>query len=287
VIEHVRDAARRGLNASMPVLLSRYRASVIARKTRATGARPRNPGAGFPATVLSIYRYENAPILRAFLGEQPLEPRQLRLWALDRPHPDLERCTLGVGQGGKFDLLNQMLESEPVPDDHHVVVADDDVLFMRGDLRRLVGLAQDASLGLTQPAHAIGSHWNHPITRRRLLSVARLTTYVEIGPVFVVGPEWRSRILPFPSGIGLGFTLDMVQWAQLRHEGCRLGVADAVRVLHCHPAGRSYDWEAEMQPLRDHLASVGAETPWELQRDLATWRPWAHRPPWLRTRGGQ
>jgi hypothetical protein len=211
----------------------------------------------------------------------------VRLWALDRPYPDLEHRTLGAGAGGKFDLLNRLFETDDIPSDDYVVVvvADDDVLVVRGDLRRLVRLARKASLGLVQLAHAVGSFWNHPITRRRLLSVARLTTYVEIGPLFLVNPEWRSRVLPFPAGIGLGFTRDMVEWSRLSEEGCRRGIPDAVRVLHTAQPGRSYDWEAEMRPLRDYLASAGAQTPWELQRDLAVWRPWASWPPWLGTRG--
>lgn len=236
-----------------------------------------------------VYRHRNAAFVQRLMGQCGDLSLHVVLWALDRPHPGLEPFTVGSGPGGKFDLVNAMLSSGSVPAGEHLVVADDDVVLARGDLRRLIDVVKAAGFGLAQPAHARHSYATFPVTRRRRLSIARLGNFVEIGPLFVVAPEWRSRVVPFPEGVGLGWGLDL-RWMALADEGCSLGVVDRVTLRHCRPIGGGYDTTTETARLRQVLAqlAVADDAPLldavtGLQRDTATWRPWHRRPPWRPT----
>lgn len=239
------------------------------------------------AMLLSIYRRANAPILAELLRPALAAGWRVRLWALDDVEPRLEEWTIGSGPGAKFDLLNGLLQEAA---EGALVVADDDVAFGRTSVVAFADLAARAGFGISQPAHAFRSHRSHRVTLRRPLSRARLTTFVEIGPLFAVSAEWRARVAPFPDGIGMGWGLEL-SWMDLQDEGCRLGIVDAVPMRHLSPVGGAYVPQAESERLAGLLAERGVagarELRWrELQRTLATWRPWQSAPPWDGLSGG-
>jgi hypothetical protein len=180
----------------------------------------------------------------------------------------------------KFDLVNGLIAARPPAPGDHVVVADDDVVFVRGNLVAFVATAESAGLDLAQPAHVLRSNISHRITWRRPLSTARLTSFVEIGPLVAIAPEWRDRIVPFPAGVGMGWGLDL-QWADLRDEGCRLGIVDATPIRHLSPFATAYVPDEEIAKLTQLLEERGAPGWKGVRRTLATWRPWRKRPPWL------
>jgi hypothetical protein len=153
-------------------------------------------------------------------------------------------------------------------------------------LPRFVGLADRAGLGLAMPAHVAYSHYSHRLTRRRRSSAVRLTTYVEIGPILAVSPGWRPRVMPFPTGVGLGWGAELA-WMPLRFEGCRLGIVDATPVLHTVRPGRHYDQRSEMARTVEALRRAGMPdvgSPRQqmdsIQRVLATWPRWRAGPTW-------
>jgi hypothetical protein len=153
---------------------------------------------------------------------------------------------------------------------------------VRGDLVSFVSTASRAGLDLAQPAHVWWSNISHRITWLRPLSRARLTTFVEIGPIFAVSPAWRDPILPFPEGVGMGWGLEL-QWLDLRKEGCRLGIVDSTPVRHLTRFATAYAPEEEIERLTRLLEERGAPGWRGLRRTLATWRPWRRRPPWLQS----
>jgi hypothetical protein len=256
----------------------------LARATRRTG---RSLGLEGPATatLLAVYRAENTPLVETLLAQCGGLKLDVRLWALDRPSPSLVSATLGCGRAGKFDLLNRLLAASPCPPSHPVIVADDDVILRRGTLARLLTIVDRAGLDLAQPAHESYSFHTHAMTRRRRWSVAQRSTTVEIGPLLVIGPAWRHRILPFPSHLGLGWGLEL-DWMGLGSEGCRIGMVDEVSIVHLRPIGTAYDQRTEMQRLEDRLRRLGvAGTDVRTQirsllRREQTWRPWQRRSPW-------
>jgi hypothetical protein len=237
-------------------------------------------GLELTATVYAVYRRRNAGVLERLLAPALAAGWAARLWALDERDPALDGLTAGVGPGTKFELVNRLVGEAPPEPGARVVVADDDAQFVRGSLVSFVGKAASAGLGLAQPAHVLWSNISHRITWMRPLSAVRLTTFVEIGPIFAVAPAWRDRVLPFPDDVGMGWGLEL-QWMDLREDGCRLGIVDATPIRHLSPFATAYAPDEEIAKLTRLLEERGAPGWHGLRKTLATWRPWRSQAPWL------
>ncbi|HXF98345.1 MAG TPA: hypothetical protein VNJ46_07005 [Gaiellaceae bacterium] len=239
---------------------------------------------GREASLIGIYRRRNAPAVRALVEAVRAEGWVTAWWALDEPEPSLAEQTVGAGAGPKLMLLNELvrrLDGDP----GWLVVADDDVVFTRGGPVELVELCERGQLDLAQPARSDDNsrfEFNvaHPITRARRLSTVRLTTFVEVGPLFVVGPTRRDRFLPFPEQRGMGWGVEL-DWYERWRGGCRLGIVDAVQVAHTGEPGADYDFASEADRVHRELAERGFDGWKDVQRTLACWRPWRRRPPWI------
>jgi hypothetical protein len=232
------------------------------------------------ATVYCVYRQRNSAVLERLLAPAIDAGWTVVLWALDEPDASLAELTAGSGPGTKFELVNRLLDDQPPDSTDHVVVADDDAVFVRGSLVSFVATAAKAGLDLAQPAHVLWSNISHRITWMRLLSRARLTSFVEIGPIFTVAPAWRDRVVPFPEDVGMGWGLEL-QWIDLREGGCRLGIVDSIPIRHLSRFATAYAPDEEVARLTRLLEERGAPGWRGLRRTLATWRRWQKRPPWL------
>jgi hypothetical protein len=230
--------------------------------------------------LYSVYRRKNAAVMDRFLTPARYAGWPVRLWALDEEAPSLAAETLGAGAGTKFELVNGLLEDAPPGAGDHVVVADDDAVFVRGSIVSFLRKAASADFGLAQPAHVPWSNISHRITWMRPFSNARLTTFVEIGPIFAVAPRWQKCVFPFPDGLGMGWGLEL-DWMDLQPRGCRLGIVDSTPIRHLSPYATAYTADAEFEKLTRLLEERGAPGWRGLQRTLATWRPWQSRAPWL------
>lgn len=266
-------AARRASWRVADVSANAFTATSLSRAGSASSPAP-------PAVLLSVYRRANAALIGELVTTALDAGWRVALWALDEPVPELASLTAGVGLGSRTELLNRLYAAAAPSAEQFVVVADDDALLVKGGLVELVALADRGGLGLAQPAHDPSSFFSHHITVALPWSVARHTSFVEIGPLLVISPLWRSRVLPFPAGYGMGWGLDLL-WPELEREGCRLGIIDAVRVRHLDPPASAYDASEERdrveRMLRErHVTSMG-----QAGRSMPTWRPWQHRPPWI------
>jgi hypothetical protein len=230
------------------------------------------------AAVVGVYRARNAGRVRALVEPALARGWPVAWWALDEVVDDLRGLTVGSGPGPRLTLLNRLLDRAG-PDAEWLVVSDDDVRFERGDVARLVSLAARAGLDLVQPARSDPGA-DHGITAARRLSRARRTSFVEIGPLFAVGPRWRDRLLPFPEERGMGWGLEL-DWLRLFREGCELGIVDAVRVRHEGERGEEYDDAGEIDRVHAELESLGYRTWADVQVTLGTWRPWQRSPGWV------
>lgn len=233
-----------------------------------------------PAMALfSIYRRANEGNVRAMIDGAGAGSI-VALHALDEVAPSLRECTVGVGPGLRMELIDALWRGRRPPDDHYVVVADDDVVFPGAGIGMLVDVAHRAGLDLAMPAHAPGSHHTFRVTRQRAAATVRLTKFVEVGPVMVASPRILRRIRPFPPSPGMGWGLD-VRWSSLSGEGFRLGVVDAVPVIHLGEVGAAYSRPAEEARLLDACRDVGVSSAYELAHEVGPpWRPWHRRPPW-------
>ena len=239
------------------------------------------PSSAHPASLVGIYRARNARYVRAV--SEPAHERGWKVawWALDEIVDELAEWTVGTGAGVRLPLLNEVLRLSE-SSEGWLVISDDDVVFDRGDVLALVSLSTHAELDLAQPARS-EKDVDHVITAARRLSVARRTSFVEIGPLFAVGPGWRDRIVPFPEERGMGWGLEL-EWHELHREGCELGIVDAVRVRHMGQRGEGYDFRADVHRVHAELEERGFAGWSDVQKTLATWRPWQRSPGWLRGR---
>jgi hypothetical protein len=233
---------------------------------------------GVPALV-GVYRSRNAECVRRLVEPALTRGWTVVWWALDEVVDDLSSVTAGSGPGPRLALLNRALERIRTRE-NWVVVSDDDVVFERGDVAGLVSLVERARLDLAQPARS-DPGVDHGITMFRRLSRARRTSFVEIGPMFVVGPRWRDRILPLPEARGMGWGLEL-EWFDLFREGCALGIVDAVRVRHDGARGEDYDDAGEIERVHAELEANGYRGWSDVQATLGTWRPWQRSPRWGR-----
>ncbi len=250
---------------------------------RALARRVADP-AGHPVSgrvrVCCVYRARNAATVARLVTEAAARGWEVRCWALDRVAPPLAAVTVGVGPGAKFPLANALVGDPAAADaPEWVVVADDDVVFVGGGLADLLAVAEAGGLDFVQPAHVERSHRELEFTVRRPLSTARATTFVEIGPLFAVRRPWTTRVLPFPPEHTMGWGLEL-EWHDLAAEGMRLGIVDGVPIRHLSPVGRGYAKDEQRRRLDALLAARGLRSVLEVQRTVATWRPWQRRPPW-------
>ena len=179
-----------------------------------------------------------------------------------------------AGDRGKFENLNALLEEHPVQGYDWLVVIDDDVALPSGFLDGFVFLAERFGLRLAQPAHARRSHAAWEVTRRRSRSVARETSYVEIGPVFAFQAAVFDLLLPFPA-LRAGWGLDLHWAAVAREHGWPIGVIDATPIRHgLRRIAASYDRQAAIEEERQFLATRPYVTASEAQRTLATHGSW-------------
>ncbi|MGL6279600.1 MAG: hypothetical protein ACRC50_08625 [Gaiella sp.] len=232
-------------------------------------------------TVVGIYRARNAPLVAELLAPVLARGWAAAWWALDEPSAELSGVTIGSGSGEKLPLLQTTIERSGRTSGS-LVLSDDDIAFRDGDLPTLVELSRRAGLGLAQPAHVSGSHVGHGITRQRSRSRVRLTTFVESGPLVVIDDAWVDRVVPLPVERRMGWGIEL-EWADLRQDGCRLGIVDAVSIEHLGKVATEYDDGPERARIQADFAARGITSWSDVQQEIAVWRPWQRRPPWLRS----
>jgi len=227
-----------------------------------------------PNAIVGVYRQRNADHVLRLLEPALAAGWPTAWWALDGVHPDLAEYTIGEGSGEKLPLVNRTLER--LPPATWTVISDDDVEFRRGDVVEFVGTCEALQFDLAQPARARGTHTSHKVTEAPRRSRARLTTFVEGGPLYAVGSRYRERILPLPEHLGMGWGVE-IEWYDLHREGCRLGIVDEVLIEHVGE-GKAYDYHEMNRRVKEEAAARGNPR-WEA---LAVWRPWQTHAPWVR-----
>lgn len=149
------------------------------------------------------------------------------------PDPALAHLTLTSHMtGGKFENVNALLDqAPPVAGFDRLIVIDDDIDLPIRFLDRFVAVCERLELDLAQPAQSMRSHAAWRVTRTRPSSLARLTNFVEIGPLTMFSRRAAEALAPFPP-LRFGWGLDNHWGALARDRGWRLGVIDALPVRH-------------------------------------------------------
>jgi hypothetical protein len=224
-----------------------------------------------------IYRRRNAHLVADIIWPAIDARWDVSLWALDACAPLLADFTIGEGKGSKFELMNELLRA-PRRQGAISVFSDDDYVFRRGDVVRFVGLMERTALDIAQPAQHTARNAFHAVTVRRPAHIARLTGFVEIGPLFAFSPRASAAALPFPEDAGMGWGLEF-EWAKLAADGVTLGVIDGVSLDHLAPPGSAYDGGAAYNEMVARLAARGMTVPEWRGATAASWRVHRSRPP--------
>jgi GT2 family glycosyltransferase len=155
---------------------------------------------------------------------------------------------------GKFENLDALLARHDLAGFDWVIVTDDDVGLPRGFLDTFLACAEAGGLRLAQPAHRRHSHAAWDVTRRRAGSDWRETNFVEIGPLTAFDATATATLLPFPTGLKMGWGLDAHWSAVARERGWPIGVVDATPIGHTiRPAASDYPRETAAAEARRFL----------------------------------
>lgn len=112
----------------------------------------------------------------------------------------------------------------------YVLVVDDDIDFMPGDISRLFTLCDTNGLYLAQPSLRWGTHANHDVTLHNPVCVVRRTRFVEVmAPCF--SREALQRLQPTFNLSRSTWGIDYAWSSLLAGEG-RIAVVDAIQVAH-------------------------------------------------------
>jgi hypothetical protein len=219
------------------------------------------PGSLLPRALPRL-RSDRHRVTFAFGATGPADPGLAAETALD-----------DLAGGGKFENLNRLLAAAPPLDGFDwLVVADDDVELAPRFLDRALALCERLGLDLAQPAQTMRSHAAWRVTRRRPLSLARRTDYVEIGPVTLFSARAAAELTPFPE-LRFGWGLDNHWGALARERGWRLGILDALPVRHeAQKVATTYTHAEAIEEGRRFLAGKPYVRTEEAQRTLATIR---------------
>jgi hypothetical protein len=232
-----------------------------------------------PSTTYLIYRRRNTSVVAALVAQAEAAGGVVHLWALDEVAPDLAAWTRGSGPDPKFPLLAKLIDGFPPRDGDVVVVSDDDLAFRRGSIGSFLAVMNAAALDLAMPAHSGRYNVGHVLTISKPRTVARVTAFVEIGPLFAVSPALRDRWRHDLDDVRMGWGLE-ARWSAYRADGFRLGIVDAVTFRHLGKIGTAYDVDAAFAE-RDRLfAEAGVsgmeelfvtENRWPRGEDVAPW----------------
>ena len=259
-------ARERARAAGRPIVSSLRSAAEVLDPSRVALGRATVDGA---VALACVYRARNERVVADLIDGAP-EGASVALWSLDGDIPAaLAAHTVGSGPGSRFELLNRLVTSvPPSARDGALVLCDDDVELVVGDVAALVGLGRALGLDLFQPSHSrtsFASESTVALVRTRPLTVGRVTGLVEQGPLVVLSAAAQAALLPLPEDMGMGWGIE-ARWARTAREaGLVQGIVDAVVIRHLAPPASSYDTTGELARLDAELRAGGWTSFQELQ----------------------
>lgn len=168
------------------------------------------------------------------------ELRESRSWAVEQrwialshgaASPELEEVTAAARTPRpKFELLNELLAPALLAPFDFLLVLDDDVQLPDGFVDRYLELVARHDLALAQPARSHDGVVEHAFAEQMDGLDARLTRFVEPGPVFSVRRDAFGVLLPFDEKSPLGWGYEFVWPVAMEAAGLRMGIVDATPV---------------------------------------------------------
>ena len=185
---------------------------------------------------------------------------QTLIASLTQTRHQVTTAIIPMGMRGKFDNIDLALTEHDLSTFDWLLVVDDDIALPPHFLDLFIYFCWRERLQLAMPAHRFLSHKSFTVTERHWGAVARLTNFVEIGPVTLLHASLFSALTPFPS-LRFAWGLDVLWSSEAKRKGWRLGVVDATPVRHLRPIGQSYDSRQAMQEGQDFLDARNVSLP--------------------------
>jgi hypothetical protein len=228
--------------------------------------------------IVCVYRKRNEQRV-AVLCQPVIEAGgRVHLWALDEIATGLKPYTRGQGPGSRCELLNLLVEQASLGEEDVIVICDDDIEFVRGDVLRLAAVSKFCGFLLAQPAHSRDSNISYTFTFAVPFVRARATRFVEIGPVVVISPAFRARVFPMPLDSGMGWGLE-ARWHARLGANESFGIIDDTIVRHLGVVAADYSGADSERARRDKiLAEYGMTDLKQLCRSTGRWWIWQRRP---------
>ena len=130
-----------------------------------------------------------------------------------------------------------------------------------------LGYVAKFRFALSQPARTPESYIDHFITACMPGIDARLTRFVEIGPIFCIHRSAFGVLLPFDERSPMGWGYDFVWPTIIERHGLRMGIVDATPVGHkMRKPGMNYSRQTVLDQMecllkaKPHLALADAFT---------------------------
>ena len=163
----------------------------------------------------------------------------------EKPIPEyMVDVTIGYSKkkNPKFKVLNEILSDLDISGYDLLIISDDDIHLWDNFIDVYVGYIYKYDLKVAQPARTKHSFYDHQICLQADSIVkARLTNFVEIGPIFSFSRDVFKYFLPFPSQSPMGYGLDYI-WPKIAEKWkFNIGIVDATPVDHSYrPQGKTY-----------------------------------------------
>lgn len=231
-----------------------------------------------PLLILMVYRASNQELVEIFLRQAGANA-EIRLWALDEIAPRLLKWTVGCGPGLRFSNLNRLYVARPITEGAWVVIADDDFMFVKGDMVTTIRMMKRADFSLAQPGQSLWGWWSVLFNVARPFMNARDTNYVEQGPLVIADPTFAKKIFPLPESEDMGWGIE-AEWFRFKVGSLRMGIIDASHVVHWKQNAVNYAVTPELESMHERLAISGIESMWQLQSVNDRWWRWQRTPPW-------
>lgn len=142
----------------------------------------------------------------------------------------------------KFKLLNDIIKKiDDIDSYDYLIISDDDVVVHDNFIDIYIDLIEKFKIKLAQPARVSHSYNVHRIVLEDKKSLARITNFVEIGPIFSFHKSIFRSVIPFPESAQMGWGLDFI-WPEIgRNNNFNLGIVDLVPVDHSYrPQSKTY-----------------------------------------------
>ncbi|MBV0888059.1 hypothetical protein KTQ54_05825 [Komagataeibacter oboediens] len=163
-------------------------------------------------------------------------------------------ATARMMQGkGKFSNINTALSQVNLPDYDWVIVTDDDVDLPPRFLDMFIPLCEIMKLKISQPAHRYHSYTSFTFNYRKWNSIARVTRYVEDGPVTAFHRDALAYLFPFPE-LRWAWATDILFCHEAHKRNHNVGIVDYTAIEHLKPAGNDYSVREAMTEARAFLA---------------------------------